>query len=248
MFPCLDVCLFGEGSIGVGSDRKYGAVIFDMDGVLADSEPLYRAATNVVLEPLGRRLTEDQSRAFMGSSVTNSWLEIMEALGLEGDLQKYVTDYDRHLLRLLGEPRELLPGVRPLIERLRERSVPIGLASSSWRTWVDTLLSAIGLDGTFDAVVAGDMVAEEKPAPDVFLRAARELGVPPDRCIALEDTPTGLVAARAAGMLAVQVRSASTAFPPLPEADLVLDSLEGFDLSLVEAHGEQTGKQTNKQT
>ena len=218
------------------TDRSFSAVIFDMDGVLADSEPLYLAATNAVLEPLGRRLSEDQSRAFMGSSVTNSWLEIMGALGLGGDLEKYVSDYDRHLLRLLGEPRETLPGVRSLIERLRERHVPIGLASSSWRTWVDTLLSAIGLDGIFDAVVAGDMVKDEKPAPDVFLLAAKELGVPPDRCIALEDTPTGLAAARAAGMFAVQVRSASTAFPPLAEADLVLESLGDFDLSLVEGH------------
>ena len=215
-------------------DRSYNAVIFDMDGVLADSEPLYLEAANAVLEPLGRRLSEEQNRAFMGSSVTNSWQGIMEALGLQGDLDKYVRDYDRHLLRLLGEPREPLPGVRSLIDRLRERRVPIGLASSSWRTWVDTLLTAAGLAGLFDAVISGDMVESEKPAPDIFLLAAKELGVPPTRCIALEDTPTGLAAAKAAGMFSVQVRSASTAFPPLPEADLVLESLEEFDVSMVE--------------
>ncbi len=214
-------------------DRTYSAVIFDMDGVLTDSEPLYLEAANIVLEPLGRRLGEEQARAFMGSSVTNSWREIAQALGLEGDLEGYTQDYDRELLRLLSQPKDTLPGVRSLIDRLRARGVPLGLASSSWRTWVDTLLRAIGLAGLFDAVIAGDMVASEKPAPDAYLAAANELGVPPSRCIALEDTPTGLAAARAAGMFAVQVRSASSAFPPLPEADLVLDTLEDFDLSLV---------------
>lgn len=214
-------------------DRTYSAVIFDMDGVLADSEPLYLDAANDVLEPLGRRLTEAQSRAFMGSSVTNSWQGIMEMLGLEGDLDRYVRDYDEKLLRLLARHKEPLPGVRSLIGWLREHGVPFGVASSSWTTWVDTLLTAVGLAGLFDAVIAGDMVEHEKPAPDVFLRAAKEMGVPPGDCIALEDTPTGLTAARAAGMFAVQVRAASTAFEPRPEADLVLDSLEDFPLSML---------------
>jgi HAD superfamily hydrolase (TIGR01509 family) len=215
------------------NDRTYSAVIFDMDGVLADSEPLYLEAANDVLGPLGRRLSEEQSRAFMGSSVTNSWRGITEMLGLEGDLDRYVREYDQHLLRLLRQPRAPLPGVRSLIDQLRKRRVPVGLASSSWRTWVDTLLAAAGLAGLFDAIAAGDMVENEKPAPDVFLLAAKELGVPPTRCLALEDTPTGLAAARAAGMFAVQVRAASTAFPPLPEADLVLESLEDFPLSML---------------
>jgi HAD superfamily hydrolase (TIGR01509 family) len=217
------------------SDRTYNAVIFDMDGVLTDSEPLYLEATNAVLAPLGRRLTGKQSRAFMGTSVTNSWQGIMEALGLEGELDRYVQDYDRELLRLLAQPKEPLPGVRSLIDRLRRKRVPLGLASSSWRTWVDTVLGAAGLTGLFDVVVAGDMVENEKPAPDAYLAAARELGIAPSRCIALEDTPAGLAAARAAGTFVIQVRAASTAFPPLPEAHAVLDSLEDFDLSLVEA-------------
>jgi HAD superfamily hydrolase (TIGR01509 family) len=111
--------------------------------------------------------------------------------------------------------------------------LPIGLASSSWPAWIEALLGGIGLQGCFDATVSASMVPHPKPAPDIYLLAAERLGVPPTDCIAIEDTPTGLASAQAAGMLTVQVRAASTAFPPLPPADLVLDTLESFDLLLL---------------
>jgi HAD superfamily hydrolase (TIGR01509 family) len=128
---------------------------------------------------------------------------------------------------------EPLPGVRELIDALRQRGIPSGLASSSWPGWIEALLGGTGLKGAFDAVTSSKEVAHGKPAPDVYLLTAEKLSVAPERCIAIEDTPTGLAAAKAAGMLAVQSRSASTAFPPLAEADVVLDSLLEFDLSLL---------------
>ena len=99
---------------------------------------------------------------------------------------------------------------------------------------MDATLRGLDLEGAFNAVVSASEVANGKPAPDLFLAAAERLGVPPERCLAVEDTGPGIVAAKAAGMFAVQLRAASTALPPLPDADLVLDSLTDFDLSLVE--------------
>lgn len=215
--------------------RSYQGVIFDMDGVLADSEPVYFQALNTVLAVYGKSITAEQHRQTMAHGVQEAWTAIIGAVGLHEPIDNLIAAYDAELVRALPLIRQALPGVEQLIQEIRGRGIPIGLASSSLPQWIDGLLSGIGLLESFDAKVSASMVARTKPAPDIYLLAAQRIGVEPERCIAIEDTPTGLKAARAAGMLATQVRSASTAFPPLPEADLVLDSLLDFDLSLLDA-------------
>ena len=216
---------------------SYAAVVFDMDGVIADSEPVYYDAINVVLAPIGKRMTPELQRAVMGHGVAETWDVLQRELGLDGPLDALVQAYDRELCRQLALVDETLPGVRELIAALRERRLPVALASSSWPGWIDALLAGTRLAGAFDALVSAKEVAHGKPAPDIYLLAAERLGVAPERCVAIEDTPTGIAAAKAAGMLAIQVRAASTAFPPLPDADLVLDTLRDFDLSLFDDAG-----------
>jgi len=209
------------------------AVIFDMDGVIADSEPTYRDAVNLVLAPTGRQMSEQQYEEVIGTSVHFAWRTILDMFGIEGDVEEYVRRYDQALVELLRRPLPPLPGVRELLSEVRRRRLPAALATSSWKGWAEALLRATGLDGAFDAVVWREMVEHPKPAPDLFLHAADLVRVEPALCVVLEDTGPGLEAAKAAGMLAVQVRSASTALPPQPHADLVLDSLEDFPLSLL---------------
>ena len=211
----------------------FWAVIFDMDGVIADSEPTYLEAINVMLAPTGHRMSEQQYEEVIGSSIKYTWETILKTFGLKGDMEEYIRRYDQALVEMLRRPRPLLPGVRELLAELRRLRLPAALATSSLKAWAEALLQATGLDGAFDAVVWREMVERAKPAPDLFLRAAELVGVEPARCIVLEDTAPGLEAAKAARMLAVQVRSASTALPPQPNADLVLDSLEHFPLELV---------------
>ena len=211
----------------------FWAVIFDMDGVIADSEPTYLEGINLVLAPMGHRMSERQYDDVIGSSVHFTWRTILDTFGIDGDVEDYVRRYDRSLVDLLRRPLPPLPGVRELLSELRRLRLPAALATSSWKSWAEALLQATGLDGAFDALVWREMVEHPKPAPDLFLRAAELVKVEPARCIVLEDTAPGLEAAKAAGMLAVQVRSASTALPPQPHADLVLDSLRDFPLELV---------------
>jgi len=211
----------------------FTAVIFDMDCVVADSEPTYREAINLMLAPTGHRMSEQQYERIIGTSVHFAWRTIQETFGIEGDVEEYVRRYDQALVELLRRPLPPLPGVRELLSELRRRRLPAALATSSWKRWAEALLQATGLNGAFDVVVWREMVEHPKPAPDLFLRAAELTGVEPARCLVLEDTAPGLEAARAAGMLAVQVRSASTALPPQPHADLVLESLKDFPLSLL---------------
>lgn len=214
---------------------RFHAVIFDMDGVLADSEPAYLEGINQVLARFGVRLSEGENKAIMGTTVEVTWGAVIEKFRLPPEkYEECVASYDKAMEELLRRPREPLPGARWLLQELRSRKVPYALASSAWPNWIASLLEATGLDGSFDVVVSRTMVENGKPAPDIYLYAAEKLGVEPERCLALEDTPTGIAAAKAAGMFAVQMRGASTAFPPLPEADLVLESLEAFPLSLLD--------------
>ena len=214
----------------------YTAVIFDMDGVLADTEPIYHHAMQLVLNPLGKQISAEQQRHMMGSSIEDTWRYLAQTFDLPGPLDALIAAYDLELIRQLALVHDTLPGVRELIDALRQRSVPVAVASSSLPAWIDALLGGLDLAHAFDAAVSARHAAHPKPAPDVYLLAAERLGVAPERCIAIEDTPTGLASANAAGMFTVQVRAASTAFPSLPNADLVLDTLHHFDLSLL-THG-----------
>ncbi len=213
------------------------AVIFDLDGVLWDGEPLYHEAFNVVLLPYGYRVTAEEYTNIIGFSVEAAWDWVMARFGLAGPRETFIRRYDEAVLRMLEEPLEPLPGVREIIAELKRRRVPVAVASASLRQWVDATIRGLGLDDAFDATVSASEVERAKPAPDLYLLAARCLGVPPAGCLAVEDTATGIAAAKAAGMFAVQVRAASTALPPLPEADLVIDDYSQFDLSLLDGTG-----------
>lgn len=226
--------------------RRLEAVVFDLDGVLWDGEPLYQRAFNLVLADYGHALDDEAyGHVIAGLSVEESWGWVRERFGLSVPMEELVAAYHQAVLALLRGPVEPLPGARALVERLRALRVPLAIASSSLREWVEAALRGLGLDGAFGAVVTASDVARAKPAPDLYLAAAARLGLPPERCIAIEDTPTGLQAARAAGMFVVQLRAASFTFPPQPEADLVLESLEDFDLSLLSAGAEGPARRGN---
>ncbi len=212
---------------------RFEAVIFDMDGVLADSEPLYHQGLNEVLRDFGLAISEEQHNALLGMTVPATWDAIFEWYSPAAGYDECVAHYDRAMVRLLSRPQTPLPGVRELLSELKQRGIPRALASSSLPNWVEALLKSTGLDGCFDVTVSSTSVENGKPAPDIFLYTAAKLGVAPARCVVLEDSRTGVAAAKAAGMFAVQVRAASTALPPLPEADLVLERLSDFPLSLI---------------
>ena len=215
------------------TDRVFRAVIFDLDGVLWDGEPLYHEAFNIVLAPYGHRVSDADYNQIIGTSVEACWDWLRDRFSLNEPLSRYLRAYDETVLRLLKRPVEPLPGARTLIEELRSRGVPIAIASASLRQWVNATLRGLGLQDAFDTTVSASDVDNSKPAPDLFLAAARRLGIAPQNCLVVEDTLAGVRSAKAADMFAIQLRAASTALPPLDEADLVLDSFADFDLSLL---------------
>ncbi len=213
----------------------FRAVIFDMDGVLADSEPLYLQGINEVLSEYGLAITEEDHNELLGAAVKPTWDFVFEKYSPPASFDECVDRYDKTMERLLSNPRSSLPGVPELLAELKRRGIPCALASSSWPNWVKALLESTGLTDCFDIMVSSTAVENGKPAPDIFLHTAKLLGVEPSQCIVLEDSRAGVLAAKAAGMYTIQVRAASTALPPLPEADLVLNSLSDFPFSLLDS-------------
>lgn len=218
--------------------RTFRAVVFDLDGVLWDGEPLYHEAFNVVLAPYSHHVSQEDYTNIIGHSVESAWAWVRARFHLAGPPDRFHGLYDEAVLKLMEKPIDPLPGVRELIAELHRRHVPVAVASASLRQWVDATLRGLRLQSAFRATVSASDVEHAKPAPDIYLLAADLLRVPAERCLAVEDTLTGIAAAKAAGMFAIQVRAASTALPPLPQADLVIDDYSQFDLSLLDGAGD----------
>jgi HAD superfamily hydrolase (TIGR01509 family) len=217
------------------------AVVFDMDGVLLDSEPLHHAVVNEVLAAEGVSLGDDEYTRYIGTTDEDTWRDLIERYALRDPLQDYRTRYDAAILRAYRRYSVPAEGARSLVAGLCARGVKLAVASSSRQEWVETALASLGFAEAFDVVITGDMVARGKPDPEIYLRAADGLKLPPSLCLAIEDSPHGIAAACAAGMRAIGVRTRYTDTRALAHAHAVLDGLTQFDYAWVRADGAMHG-------
>lgn len=211
--------------------RRFDAVVFDMDGVLLDSEPLHHGVLQALLAQDGRTMDRAEYEQFIGWTMEAMFETLVDRHNLSVSPADYGGRYTAMLLSVLQQPLEPAPGVVPLLRRLHELGVQLAVASSSQRAWIDTTLRSLGIDGLFDAVASADDVVHGKPDPAIYLLAAERLGVPPARCLAIEDSPSGVVSARAAGMTVLGVRTTYTAHLHLEGAERIVDSLAELDLT-----------------
>jgi HAD superfamily hydrolase (TIGR01509 family) len=202
------------------------AVVFDLDGILVDSEHVWDEVRQKLAEERGGRWHEDASRDMMGMS-SPEWSRYMhDVIGLAESPEQINAEVVRRMEVVYRERLPLIPGAVEAVERLAARW-PLGLASSSNRELIDFVLEVSGLDRFFRATVSSEEVPRGKPAPDVYLEAARRLGVEAERCAAVEDSENGILSAKAAGMRTIAVPNPR--YPPaeraLAEADVVLESI-----------------------
>jgi HAD superfamily hydrolase (TIGR01509 family) len=200
------------------------AVIFDNDGLTLDTEHTWTRAESVLYARYGTEFTLDHKREMLGTSGEKSALTMERHLGQPGRGDELRVEL-RELVHaeLDGTGVEPMPGAIELIDAIRGSGTPIGLATNSGREFATRALRAAGIYEHFDAVVSAEDVERPKPAPDVYLAAAAAVGAAPEECVALEDSETGVAAAKAAGMTVIGVPS----FPgiDLDAADLVVESL-----------------------
>lgn len=178
------------------------AVFFDLDGVLVDSEQLWNRAKQELVLEAGGHWREDAPRAMMGMSSVEWSAYLREELGVDRDVAEIDRDVVGRIERLYRASLPLLPGAVETVRALQPRW-PLGLASSSNREIIDLVLELSGLADAFVATVSSEEVPRGKPAPDVYLEAARRVGVQPSRCVAIEDSSNGIRAAVAAGMAVI---------------------------------------------
>ncbi len=202
------------------------AAVFDLDGLMADSEPLAEWAWNQVLARYGQRLDGPTLQAILGLRVVDSARFLCERFRLPIPPEEAMAARDRLFLDAVPGQLQARPGLYRLLDELDARRLPLGVATSGHRRYVALALRTLGVADRFAAVVTGEDVARGKPAPDVYRQAAARLGVSPVRCLALEDSPIGVEAAWAAGMVCVAVPTVHTAGLGFAHAARVFASLD----------------------
>lgn len=211
------------------------AVVFDLDGVMINSEVLSFKAWQDILKPYGIELTEVDYARIIGMDLETSNRFMLETTGIPLDMPALQQEMAQTFMAYVENELEPMPGLEELVAALVERNIPIAVASNSPGDYVLYTLELIGIRDKLQAVVAREQVALGKPAPDVYLEAASQLVVSPGNCLAVEDTPIGLQAALAAGMVSVAVaaeapweagfKDAHARFRSLVELRESLDSL-----------------------
>ncbi len=203
------------------------AVFFDQDGVLIDSEGAWDGARRAVVAEHGGRWKDEATTAMMGMSSPEWSRYLRDELGVDLDPREISDEVVGRLLAGYEQELPLLPGAVEAVRRIAARW-PVGLASSANREVIDAVMAASGLADAFGVTVSAEEVAHGKPAPDIYLEAARRLGADPGRSAAVEDSSNGLRSAAAAGMLVVALPNRE--FPPAADAlalaAVVLDSLD----------------------
>jgi HAD superfamily hydrolase (TIGR01509 family) len=202
------------------------AVIFDLDGVIVDSEQVWDEVRERYTRETGGTYTESATRDMMGMS-SLEWSRYMaEALGVPGTPEEINAAIVERMLECYGEAPPLIPGAVEAVRRCAERW-PLAVASSSNPELIDVVLDAAHLRDLIPVAVSSQEVPRGKPAPDVYLEAARRLGADPQRCAAVEDSHNGIRSAKSAGMRVIAVPNPH--FPPdeeaLADADVVLHSI-----------------------
>ncbi len=206
------------------------AVIFDMDGLLVDSEPLWRAAEIKVFSGVGVELTEEMCASTKGlriDAVVEHW---RKEIGWEGkENEELVSEIVDEVTRLVEQQGKAMSGVDYIIELCKAKKLKLALASSSNMSIIVAVLKKLGLQDTFEVILSGENVDRGKPFPDIFIAASKQLKIDPEYCLVFEDSVTGMKAAREAGMNVVVVPDSSEySHEAFEKADLKISSLELF--------------------
>ena len=212
------------------------AVIFDMDGVLVDTEKSWQRARIDFATTVGKPWTLDDQRRLMGSS-TREWVHYMqERLELNMPDAQIEDEIKNRLLSYYEQNLTILPGAVEAV-KLVASHYPVGLASGSAHWAIDAIMEIIGIRSLFETLVSGDEVAHGKPAPDIFLETARRLDVAPEQVIGIEDSGNGIRALKAAGMRAIAVPTSEIPLADdiLAMTDVTLVNLKQFNMELLQS-------------
>ena len=202
--------------------KKVKAVIFDMDGVLVDTEPLHIQTEKRMFEKMNLDISDEEHAGYMGTATDVMWKQIISKRNLPLDVAEMTKLTIQEGLPFFYslEKMDPMPGLIDLLENLKTKNIPLAVASSSDPETIRVILEKSGIRKYFLHVVSSSEVGKSKPEPDVFLHAAKLLGVAPENCVVFEDSKNGIKAAKAAGMFCIAYSGANSGDQDRNHADL----------------------------
>ncbi|MBI2549664.1 HAD family phosphatase [Candidatus Woesearchaeota archaeon] len=207
-------------------------VIFDMDGVVVDTAQLNFVADSKVLNSVGLNISKGEYLKHTGKPGRQIYDEILKQHGVTADLEALVAKREEYIKKAIEELNlKPNPGFHELVAKLRANNYIVALASSSSKTKVWNVLNFLKLGNTFVTVVTGSDVTKTKPAPDIYLEVAGRLKLKPDECVVVEDSETGILAAKNAGMVCIALLTEHTKNQDVSIADKIVDSLSKIDVN-----------------
>ena len=204
------------------------AIIFDMDGVLIDSEPIHAVVVERIFEAYGIEISREEHQAFIGGTSRAMWAALKQQFNLSVSIDELLREDQDRYMKKLRSTQNLQPidGAEQIIRYAKNHGLPLGLASSSTRENIDLVLSKLGYTEYFETTLSGEEVRQSKPSPEIFLKVAKSLNRNPENVLVIEDSENGTIGAKKAGMMCIGHRNASSGKQNLSGADWVVDNLE----------------------
>ena len=210
-------------------------VIFDMDGVIIDSEPVHFEIEKKIFEELKIAVSFEEHCSYVGSSSQNMWETIINKHGVPDHFETLITKEHGHYMNYLLNEKDLRPidGVAELIKELHKNNFKILVASSSYREVIDIVLGKFTLSDYFIERVSGTELTHSKPHPEIFLKSAKLANSEPEECIVIEDSENGVTAAKAAGMKCIGFLNPGSGIQNLSRADLIIKSFKELNTDFI---------------
>ncbi|MGG4343044.1 HAD family hydrolase [Paenibacillus lautus] len=214
--------------LGESKDGSIQAVIFDMDGVLIDSEPIYFEIERSSFAHFGAKMTEVEHHTYVGVTLESMWRKVLDKHQLTATVEEALAYHQHNVMQTMLAHPELtaMPSVERWLSWLHEQHIPIAVASSSPRALIDLIMDKTGLGKYFEVRMTGEEVESGKPAPDIFLTTAEMIGVSPSNCLVIEDSRNGVQAAKSAGMRCIGYCNPGSGDQDLSKADLQISSYD----------------------
>ncbi|MCD4795789.1 MAG: HAD family phosphatase [Candidatus Cloacimonetes bacterium] len=208
------------------------AVIFDMDGVIIDSEPIYHKVEKKLFKRLGIKISEDEHYSFVGMSMDLIWEKILSKNKLKLNKEELIKLHTDNMIGSFQNEEKLtpLPDLIELIERFIDNDFKIALASSSSGILIDIILKKLEIKKFFEVIISGEDVENGKPFPDIFLLTAKHLGIKPSECLVIEDSKNGVSAAKKADMKCIGFQNSNSGMQDLSVADMIIDNFSALHL------------------
>lgn len=204
------------------------AFIFDMDGVIVDSEPLHIQSEIFLLKKHGVNVTHEDLYEFMGNTVVYMFQTLKKRYKMDVSVETLCHEKDALYIPLLKERGEAVPYIREILKKLYEKKIPLALASSSPGKFIDIVLDTLNIRPYFQYIISGEELKESKPHPEIFLNSAKNLNVSPENCCVIEDSYSGVTAAKRANMKCIGFENIHSGDQDLSQSDVTIDSLETF--------------------